>query len=220
MKIEPASALHPNPNLNRNLNLLPSNFIQANPSQSKPIQVIKPMKKKTPSGKISRLPHPIREQINVRLRNREPGKPIVAWLNSTSEVKAVLAVQFGGRPISERNLSEWKKRNHPAWLLQQAALDQTAHFLADSRQLAQAGQGALTDHLAAFVASRYALAVRQLEDEVNESEHWRLLRNLCQDVAGLRHGDQEAERLRLERERLQWRLLKTQSQNPRPAHDH
>jgi hypothetical protein len=174
------------------------------------------MKKKTPNGKISRLPHHIREEINSRLRDRQPGKPIVAWLNSLPEVKEVLSVSFGGRPIDEGNLSEWKKRHHPAWLLQQAAFAQTAHFLAESRQLAQAGQGALTDHLATFVAARYALATRQLSDQVEESEHWKLLRALCHDVVRLRRGDHLAESLRLQRQLLQMR----QHNNPFPIpHD-
>jgi len=160
------------------------------------------MKKKTPNGKISRLPHHIREEINSRLRDRQPGKPIVAWLNSLPEVKEVLSVSFGGRPIDEGNLSEWKKRHHPAWLLQQAAFAQSAHFLAESRKLAQAGQGSVNDHLAAFLATRYALATRQLAGEADERQHFKLLRALCHDVASLRRGDHLAERLRLDHQRL------------------
>jgi len=161
------------------------------------------MKKKTPNGKISRLPHHIREQIHARLRDRLPGAQIVSWLNSLPEVNQVLAALFGGRPIDDGNLSEWKTRHHPDWLLQHEALAQVDHFMTQSRQLARAGQGAISDHLAVFVATRYALAIRQLPGHAPESEHGKLLRTLCHDVATLRSGDHRAEQLRLERQRLE-----------------
>ena len=170
--------------------------------------------KKAPHGKIARLPHHIREQIHARLREGQPAKPILAWLNSSPDVQQILAASYGGRPIDDGNLSEWKKRNHPAWLLQQAALAQTAHFLSESRQLAQAGQGALTDHLATFVAARYALATRQMEDQVDEGQQWTLLRALCHDVVRLRRGDHLAESLRLQRQLQEMRQPKTPSQKP------
>ncbi len=159
--------------------------------------------KRTPNGKISRLPQHIREQIQSRLRDRMPGAQILSWLNSLPEVNQVLSALFGGRPIDDGNLSEWKTRHHQTWLNEQAALAQTDHFMAEARQLAQAGQGAISDHLAVFVASRFAVAVRQLPDDAPESEHWKLLRTLCHDVAALRQGDHRAEHLRLQRKRLE-----------------
>ncbi|MGA2555115.1 MAG: hypothetical protein ABSG04_02450 [Verrucomicrobiota bacterium] len=158
-------------------------------------------------GKISSLPHHIREQVHSRLRDGELGTHIVLWLNSLAEVRQALAAASDGRPITGPNLSEWKKRHHPAWLLQQAALAQSAHFLAQSSRLAQAGQGNVSDHLAAFLATRYALATRQLAGQMDERQHFKLLRALSHDVAGLRRGDHRAEHLRLERQRLEQRQL-------------
>ena len=42
------------------------------------------------NGKIARLPHAIRNQLNLRLQDGEQGKNLVQWLNSLTEVKFVL----------------------------------------------------------------------------------------------------------------------------------
>ncbi len=59
-------------------------------------------------GKIARLPHELREELNRRLQDGEPGAELVGWLNELPEVQTVLAEHFAGRPITEQNLSEWK----------------------------------------------------------------------------------------------------------------
>ena len=51
--------------------------------------------------KISRLPQPIREEINRRLQNGEEGKQIAEWLNALPEVIAVLSAEFDGQPIND-----------------------------------------------------------------------------------------------------------------------
>jgi hypothetical protein len=71
----------------------------------------------TRTGKIARLPREIREQLNRRLQDGEPGKKLVEWLNSLPEVKAALNTQFGGRRVSEQNLSEWKAGGYRDWLV-------------------------------------------------------------------------------------------------------
>jgi len=76
-------------------------------------------------GKIARLPHSLREQLNLKLHDGLPAKSILPWLNSLPEVKAILATDFDNRPISKQNLSEWKQGGHRDWLLQYHA----AHFL-------------------------------------------------------------------------------------------
>ena len=158
--------------------------------------------KKSPHGKIARLPHHIREQIHSRLRQGERAKPILAWLNSLPEVQQILAASFGSRPIDDGNLSEWKQRSHRLWLIEQTALTEVSRFLSDSRSSAQAGQGAVTDSLATFLSAQYAVAARMLGDDASEVEHWKLLRALCHDVVGLRRGDHNAQRLRLQQQRL------------------
>jgi len=59
----------------------------------------------------------------------------------------------------------------------------------------------LTEKLAPWLVARYFVAARALLTENGEVD-WKLLRELCNDVVALRRGDQNAEWLRLERERL------------------
>ena len=61
------------------------------------------------NGKIARLPHAVRLELNQRLRDGESGKGLVEWLNGLPEVKAALQREFGGRAIREQNVSEWKQ---------------------------------------------------------------------------------------------------------------
>jgi hypothetical protein len=71
---------------------------------------------KTRTGKIARLPEPIREQLNQRLLNGVLGKDTIPWLNGLAEVQGVLAEHFGGRPINEHNVSEWRHGGYHDWL--------------------------------------------------------------------------------------------------------
>ena len=70
----------------------------------------------TRTGKIARLPREVRDQLNRRLCDGEPGSQLDIWLNALPESQAVLAREFAGRPISEQNLSEWKRGGYGDWL--------------------------------------------------------------------------------------------------------
>src|SRR5438105_2574668 len=122
----------------------------------------------TGNGKISRLPRQIRDELNRRLDEGESGKVLVQWLNNLPEVKEVLAAKFGGRVISEPNLSEWKAREHHKWLVRQEALGQARELAADARELGEATEGKLTDHLATVLAARYASALAEWDGEVTQ----------------------------------------------------
>ena len=50
----------------------------------------------------------MRQELNRRLDEGEPGKKLVSWLNGLPEVQAIVAAEFGGKSIREQNLSEWK----------------------------------------------------------------------------------------------------------------
>src|SRR5215471_11151907 len=76
-------------------------------------------------GKIARLPHSIREQLNLKLHDGIPAKSILPWLNSLPEVQAILAADFDNRSITKQNLSEWRQGGFRDWLLQ----FQAANFL-------------------------------------------------------------------------------------------
>ncbi len=71
---------------------------------------------RTRTGKIARLPETIREQLNQKLLNGTLGKDTVPWLNAMPEVQAITSQYFGGRPVSEHNVSEWRHGGYQDWL--------------------------------------------------------------------------------------------------------
>src|SRR5208282_6283402 len=162
-------------------------------------------------GKIARLPHEIREQLNVRMRNAEKAKPLLQWLNSLPEDQAVLAAQFDGVPILKQNLSQYRKRGYRDWLNQQEALAQVQQLLSQSPESEPATPGKLSDRFVGFLLTRYALATARLGQKgADQEREWRLLRELCHDLVALRRGDQDAEWLRLEQARLDFQRAKQQ----------
>src|SRR4051812_31209412 len=84
---------------------------------------------KTRLGKIARLPASIREQINQQLFNGLQGKQIIAWLNPLPEVQRVITEQFAGVPVSDNNLSEWRRGGYQDWLRQREAGIETTQFV-------------------------------------------------------------------------------------------
>src|SRR5712692_2570099 len=107
----------------------------------------------TRNGKIARLPRSIRELLNRRLRDGESGKSLVDWLNSLTEVQKVLAEEFGGRPISEQNLSEWKQGGFEDWLRHQETREWVQKLADESADLEEiAGDFSVADWLSAPLA--------------------------------------------------------------------
>ena len=165
----------------------------------------------TRRGKIARLPKAVRDELNRRIENGEPGRPLVAWLNGLPEVQAVLAADFGGKPVREQNLSEWKQGGYRDWVTQQEALELAARLGEDAAELGAADRPPLTDTLALWLAARYAVATRQVTG-AEGAEGWRRLREFCADIVELRRGDHSGARLKIERERLERERGKTEEE--------
>ena len=60
----------------------------------------------THNGKIARLPRNIRDELNQRLDDGQPGGDILAWLNALPQVQAA---GFGGSGINAQNLSNCRR---------------------------------------------------------------------------------------------------------------
>ncbi len=151
------------------------------------------------TGKITRLPHDIREQLNRRLNDGEQAQSILNWLNSVPEVQAVLAANFDGRPLNKVNLTHWRNGGYRDWLVRQDALD----FVQDLDDTEALGHESLSDpigaRLAHWVSPHYAASARALiANEQDPSTKWTRLRELCADVTRLRRSELAAERLDLE----------------------
>jgi len=158
-------------------------------------------------AKIARLPALIREQINRRLQNGEAGQQIAEWLNALPESTTLMAAEFDGQAISETNLVSWKLGGFRNWEAQQEALATVRQFGADAAELAQAAGGQLADHLSLCLTARIAVAMREPAAGGDDPEkQWQRLRQLCADLVALRKGDQNAQWLRIEREKLEVEL--------------
>ncbi len=151
------------------------------------------------TGKIARLTHDLREQLNRRLNDGEQAHSILEWLNSVHEVQAVLAASFDGRPLNKVNLTEWRHGGYRDWLVRQDALD----FVEELDDKEALGHQSLSDpigaRLAHWVALHYAASAKALiANQSNPSTKWTRLRELCADVTRLRRSELAAERLDLE----------------------
>jgi hypothetical protein len=82
------------------------------------------------ASKIANLPNDIREELNLRLLEGEPGRELVAWLNALPEVQTILGSQFNGSGISEVNLTHWRHGGYLQWLTERECFD-SARALAD-----------------------------------------------------------------------------------------
>ena len=132
----------------------------------------------TRTGKIARLPLSIRDQLNRRILDNEPGPSLLDWLNSLPEVQAVLAADFASQPISPSNLSHWKAGGHRDWLTRLDALT-LARELQDPHALGHdALAGPFADKFARWLSLRYAsAAIRAFAaEDLDPDAHWRFLR--------------------------------------------
>ena len=150
-------------------------------------------------GKIGKLPKAVREELNRRLDNGGQGRQLLTWLNSLPEVQAVVAAEFGGKPIRKQNLSEWRNGGYAHWLQQQEVLDMARQLSADTGE-----SQPLTDHMAVWITARYLMVIQKLAGKNPEGEpDLKVLREFCHDVVALRRGDHSAARLKIEQERLE-----------------
>jgi hypothetical protein len=155
--------------------------------------------KLTHRGKIGRLPESIREEVNVRLRRGEKGRGLCDWLNSLPEVQGLLAEEFGGKPVREQNVSEWRRGGHQQWLRLQEARELMERLGTRGNEMAEMDAGAVLGTMTTFAAARYVVAVKKLEGQREDpAVAWNRMREFCQDLVALRRTEHLAQRLELE----------------------
>ena len=158
----------------------------------------------TRTGKIARLPHDLREQINRRIRDGHPGKDILDWLNSLPQVRALLQAEFENLPINLTNLGQWKNGGYRDWQIRQDALDFVNSLQEKDALGGKTLSATSTDNLIRWLTLQYAAATQSLDDapDTLPGARWSRLREFANDIARLRRGDLSTERLRLQRELL------------------
>ena len=153
-------------------------------------------------GKIARLPREVREQLNYRLEEGALGVELVDWLNKQRAVKAVLKVEFGGREISEQNLSEWRQGGFVEWQKHREALAYACELAERANDVGKQTGGSLADTLSPLLAARYLAILESLPaTDIRNVEDWKRLRELGSELAALRKADHSAGRLKVLRDR-------------------
>ncbi len=156
----------------------------------------------TRNGKIARLPKAVREELNRRLEDGAQGRALVGWLNGLPEVKAVMKDAFGGRAVTEQNLSEWRQGGFLDWQRQQEARDWVLRAAEEAEELGEAaGAAPLTDVLGASITLLLSRLIREAGEGLESTREQRqdlilLIRQWC----ALRQGDHRAAKLKMQRQ--------------------
>lgn len=102
-------------------------------------------------GKIARLPHRLREQVNRRLLDGETSRTLLQWLNAQDDAVEVWEALFEGAPANPQNLSEWRTGGYREWLQRRQKSENLKTLASYASDLAKAG-GSISDGAAAIAA--------------------------------------------------------------------
>ena len=154
--------------------------------------------------KIARLTRHVRNELNTRIQNGALGTDLVDWLNSLDETNQILATVFGGRPINEQNLSDWKRGGFLDWERQQDTRERALHFL--DLPIGPADPAVhynLPDRLSDILVAELASQTQQLLSETTDPAlRFRYTHDAVRSLQMLRNADQAA--FRTHKERQQW----------------
>jgi hypothetical protein len=164
----------------------------------------------TRNGKIARLPRAIRDELNRRLDNGEPGAQLVNWLNTSPEVREVLRRDFDGRPVNEVNLTDWRTGGFLDWQAQSEASALIEQLKSNNEEFAGLHPGELADSLTTAIVAQYAAAVYRSNIGTAEepSARVRRLGKSLRDLDRLRRREQARERIEIQREWLEFERRK------------
>jgi len=158
---------------------------------------------KTGNGKIANLPAETRDELNYRIAQGDEGIELVEWLNAKPEVAEVVNKLFDGVPISEQNLSEWRKRGYQKWLAYHNIVDESNAVSGNTDGIAATGIDC--DKLFLTLTGAYAEAIQRWMitpcDQMNHKLG--VYKNITNGVIAMRRAELLKVRLEIDRERLE-----------------
>ena len=155
-------------------------------------------------GKIARLPHDIREQLNRRLLEGQSGPDILQWVNELPPCRQMLAQKFGGRPIDDNNLYEWRHGGYEEWLWHEDRRDRLQYNFELTAKLDAIGDGSqVAEQLGALVAAELTRQLNFLEGINDMNDRWFRLREISRELTRFRRENCNSQRLRLAEQRLE-----------------
>jgi len=171
------------------------------------------------TGKIARLPGALRHELNRRLHNGALGRELAPWLNALPEVQSVLATRFAGRPITEDNLSEWRRGGFQDWLLQE---ERRVRLRELSAQDQQPDPEKRAHRIAALAKERLAVELAEELERLpvikDREERWKYFQRLSQELCRLQHSHTRERYLRLLEVQATQAFRPKSNQNVKPFH--
>lgn len=148
-------------------------------------------------GKIGRMPYELRREICERIRDGATASSICEWLNARSDAQAVLQ-QLGLGPVNCQNITEWRQGGYRDWLKGE---ERTEHMrrLTDLSESILGQTGGDPTAVGSRILAGRLLDVLAAADAADDGAG---VAELAKTVATLRGGDLLADRLRIDRDRL------------------
>jgi hypothetical protein len=153
----------------------------------------------TLTGKIARLPRAVREKLNHRLDNGQPGSHVLPWLNGLPVVKRVLAAWFAGAPINDQNLSNWRATGYQQWLEKQEFVSELKTLAEDASDFTHAAGEKLARATASLAAAKILKMLHAMRPQ--DCDPAQLIK-IAYATTALVHAEQNNERLINEKTRV------------------
>lgn len=162
----------------------------------------KPESDRATTGKISRLPQAIRQELNQRLGDGQRPRDILLWLNSLEEVRAILISQFEGIPISEMNLSRYRQGDYAKWLARQDRLAHTRELSQYAAKLAQAGGDTIASGAVTIASGQILDLLETIEDAAEKKLEPETLMVIAKSLNDLRKTELQQKTVNLKEKEL------------------
>ena len=166
------------------------------------------------TSKIASLPRDLRDKLNARLHDGDPGNKILDWLNRDKTVRQILKEQFDSTPITKQNLSQWKNRGgYRDWKNHRDVLEFGRELSGDADEVFSVcgeedeGSPAFADKMALWFSVRYMVMARNLIASVQNADLEKqepAMRRILRDLCAIRRSEHSAGRLRLEHKHLEF----------------
>jgi len=167
-------------------------------------------------GKIARLPRNVRDELNQRLDDGEPAADLLAWLNALPAVQHILSQHFAGRPISEQNLSLWRRGGFVDWQRHQEARACVARMVEESDDLADDSVPySLAERVSQLLVMDIARLLEAGRTSENPIEQRKVVFGAARHLTRLRRIEHESQRVEME----QWRWEREKEAEEREQED-
>ena len=162
----------------------------------------------TRNGKIARLPHALREEVNRRLLDGQTSRTILGWLNSQPDAVKIWERDFEGVKASAQNLSEWKLGGWKEWRQRNERVENLKTLGSFAHRLSKAG-GDIADGAASILAGQILetleqagnLAVTGGSDDADADPNEGLAK-MAAAIASLQKASTSRGKLELDKKRL------------------